>query len=346
MPVFNGARHLPETLACLGRQTFTDFEIIIVDDGSTDDTPRILAEFARSDQRCRVITQANKGQVAARNLGVGAAKAPLIAWLDADDIAEKDRFARQVDFLRTHPQVAAVGSAITLIDQDGVEGGVASYPEGAAEVAASMSKTCALAHSAVMMRKAPFLAIGGYRQPFLHAEDYDLWLRLLDHHDAHNLREPLLRYRQHGGSVSFRHRRQQSLAALAARHCTRARRAGRPDPFDGRKELVDGNIFAELAITPAEEAVFRFECLASCVADRLNATMDAWIIENLDRSWELRAHLPRGRYARRCLAPFVHMRWKEGNRSEALRWLGRALMRAPFACLWQLAVLSLRRPPP
>ena len=346
MAVFNGARYLPETLASLRSQTFKDFEIVVVDDGSTDDTPAILAEFARSDERCRIITQPNKGQVAARNLGVEAAKAPLIAWLDADDIAEKDRFARQVDFLGAHPRVAAVGSAITLIDQDGVEGAVASYPEGAAEVAASMSKTCALAHSAVMMRKAPFLTIGGYRQPFLHAEDYDLWLRLLDHHDAHNLREPLLRYRQHGGSLSFRHRRQQSLAALAARHCTRARRAGRPDPFDGRKELVDGNVFTQLSISSEEEAVFRFECLASCVADRLNATMDAWIIENLDRSWELREHLPRGRYARRCLAPYVRMRWKEGNRREALRWLGRALMRAPLACLWQLAVLSLRQPSP
>jgi hypothetical protein len=346
MAVFNGARYLPETLASLGSQTFKDFEIVIVDDGSTDATPSILKEFAESDPRCRIITQPNKGQVAARNLGVEAAKAPLIAWLDADDIAEKERFARQVDFLRAHPRVAAVGSAITLIDENGVEAGVTFYPEGAAEVAASMTKTCALAHSAVMMRKAPFLGIGGYRQALLHAEDYDLWLRLLDHYDAHNLKEPLLRYRQHGGSVSFRHRRQQSLAAMAARHSTKARRAGGPDPLDGRSQPVDGNIFAELAIPPPEEAVFRFECLASCVADRLNTAMEAWIVENLVRSWELRDHLPRGRYVRRCLVPYVRMRWQQDDRREAFRWLGRALMRAPLACLFQLMLLPLRKPIP
>lgn len=346
MPVHNGARYVTESLESLRRQSFTDFEIVVVDDGSSDDTPRILAEFATSEPRCRIITQPNQGQAVARDLGVKEAKAPLIAWLDADDIAEETRLARQVAFLGAHPHVAAVGSAIRLIDGEGRVTGLAPYPCGSAEVATAMSTECALAHSAVTMRKAAFMKVGGYRQAFLHAEDYDLWLRLLDEHAVDNLKEPLVRYRQHGGSVSFRYRRQQSLAALAAKHCMRARRAGRPDPYAGRTKLMDESLFADLSIPPQEEALFRFECLASCLTGPLTASMDAWIVENLGRTWELRGLLPRGRYVHRCLCPYVRMRWRDGNKAEALRWLARALTRAPLACLSRLLSPLFRKTSP
>jgi len=335
MAVFNGDRYLPETLASLRAQTFADFEIIVVDDGSTDDTARILADFAGQDGRCRIITQTNQGQVAARNLGAAQAAAPLLAWLDADDVAEPERLAKQTDYLRVHPEIAALGSALRIIDATSTELSVQPYPVGSVAVANRMLEESALAHSAVMMRREVFLKIGGYRSAFLHAEDYDLWLRLLDRYAADNLPEPLVRYRQHADSLSFRSRRQQSLAAFAARYAARARRAGKPDPFINRALPINGEIFGELSVTSADEAAFRFACLTSCLNPAGQAIEDAWITENLQRSWALRRHLPRGRYVRRCLIPYAHRAWNQGRRGEALGWLWKAITRAPLTACWR-----------
>jgi glycosyltransferase involved in cell wall biosynthesis len=336
MAVFNGARFLPETLASLQAQTLGDFEIVIVDDGSTDDTPRLLDAFARAEPRCRILTQTNQGQVAARNLGVRSAKAPLIAWLDADDIAEPERFALQRAHLDSHPELAAVGSAIRTIDENSQVTAIVPYPTGPANVAQAMLSSSALAHSAVMMRRAAFMAIGGYREALLHTEDYDLWLRLLDGHSVDNLPMPLVRYRIHGGSISFRHRRQQSLAAFAARHSAAERRAGRPDPLEGRLTPVGDEIFAELSIGAADEGAFRLECLAAALHPAGQPLEGAWLEDNIARTWELRGHLPRGRHVRRCLVPYARRAWSLRHWKESLVWLARAFSRQPLAACWRL----------
>jgi glycosyltransferase involved in cell wall biosynthesis len=336
MAVYNGARFLPETLASLQSQDMSDFEIVIVDDGSTDETPRLLNAFAQVEPRCRILTQTNQGQVAARNLGARSATAPLIAWLDADDIAEPERLSTQRAHLEAHPGLGAIGSAIRTIDEASAVTATVPYPTGPDKVAQAMRSGSALAHSAVMMRRDIFMEIGGYREALLHAEDYDLWLRLLDAHSADNLPSTLVRYRMHRGSLSFRRRRQQSLAAFAARHCAAERRAGRPDPLEGRRDPVGDEIFSEWTIDQAEEAAFRMECLASALHPAGQPIEEAWLADNLRRSWELRHHLPRGRHVRRCLVPYARRAWSLRRWRESLSWLARAFFRQPLAASWRL----------
>jgi glycosyltransferase involved in cell wall biosynthesis len=342
MAVYNGERWLAETLASLAGQTFGDFEVVAIDDGSTDGSAAILAEAAARDARYRVITQANRGLVASLNRGLAEARAPLVARLDADDIAEPERFARQVAFLHVHPEVAVLGSAIRIIGEDGVFGRLQSYPCGPAEVAAGMLHRCAFAHPAVMMRRDAVLAIGGYREAFRHAEDYDLWLRLGERHALDNLPEALLRYRQHVGSVSFRHRQQQALAAFVARLCACARRSGKPDPLHGFNQPMEPGILKELRLEPAQEAEFRLESLKAALWPAGQDNDDGWLEENMELAWGLRSHLHSGSFVRRCVIPYVRRCHRQGRAEIARRWTRRAFALAPLSAAWGL-LTSARR---
>ncbi len=342
MAVYNGERWLAETLASLAGQTFGDFEIVAIDDGSTDGSTAILAEAAARDVRYRVITQANRGLVASLNRGLAEARAPLVARIDADDIAEPERFARQVAFLEAHPQVAVLGSAIRIIGEDGVFGRLQSYPRGPAAVAADMLHGCALAHPSVMMRREAVLAAGGYREAFRHAEDYDLWLRLGERHGLDNLPEPLLRYRQHGTSVSFRNRQQQALATFVARYCAYARRSGKPDPLHGFNQPMDLGVLKELRLKPAQEAAFRLESLKAALWPAGQDNDDAWLEENLELAWGLRSHLPPGSFVRRCVIPYVRRCRQQGHAEIARRWTRRAFALAPLSAGWALLTADRR----
>src|SRR5207245_1926293 len=160
-------------------QSFNDFELIAIDDGSTDQSAALLADFARSDRRIRLISRANTGIVTSLNQSLDLASGEYVARMDADDIALLSRLARQVAFLDAHPDVAVLGSAITLIDEDGGTIRDVAYPLTPPEVSRFLIEVgCALAHPAVMMRRADVAAVGGYRAAYRHAEDYDLWLRI------------------------------------------------------------------------------------------------------------------------------------------------------------------------
>src|SRR4051812_47715917 len=119
MPVYNGAAYLAEAVRSMLGQTFEDYEFVIVDDGSTDRTPRILAEFERQDRRIRVISRANTGIVGALNDGIAAAEAPLVARMDADDVSTPQRLHRQVAYLLDHPEVVVLGSRVIGTDPYG-----------------------------------------------------------------------------------------------------------------------------------------------------------------------------------------------------------------------------------
>ncbi|RYD20647.1 MAG: glycosyltransferase [Lysobacteraceae bacterium] len=116
MSTYNAGRFLPETLASIQAQTIRDIRIIIVDDGSTDNSPELLAQAARQDPRIHVITQANGGIVAALNAGLAACTAPFIARHDADDLSNPDRFERQIRYLEANPDCVAVAGAARQID--------------------------------------------------------------------------------------------------------------------------------------------------------------------------------------------------------------------------------------
>ncbi len=119
LPVYNGEAYLALAVDSILVQTFRDFELIAVHGGSTDRSPEILRDFADRDMRVRVVRQDGKGLVGALNQGIALARGELLARMDADDIAHPDRFATQVAFLRGNPDIAVVGSAMTLIDEAG-----------------------------------------------------------------------------------------------------------------------------------------------------------------------------------------------------------------------------------
>jgi glycosyltransferase involved in cell wall biosynthesis len=231
MPVHNAASYLPAAVGSILGQTFRDFELIAVDDGSTDNSLDILRQLAAGDSRIRVITRPGTGIVGALNDGLAAARGELIARMDADDVALPRRFERQVAFLRGKPDCVAVGSAVLLIDSDGDPICVQTWAETHEEIDSLLLRGHGgLAHPTAMMRTAALRHVGGYRKQYEWIEDKDLWLRLAEIGRLANLLDPLLQYRLHGTSVcAQREREQQRLwEQLLAETYQRRRLAAKP----------------------------------------------------------------------------------------------------------------------
>jgi tetratricopeptide (TPR) repeat protein len=288
MSVYNGEAYLAEAVDSILGQSFRDFEFVIINDGSTDGTGPLLKKYAAQDSRIVLIEQENTGLVGALNRGLAAARAPYIARMDADDIALPDRLARQYEYLEKHPDIAVLGAAITLIDQDNQRIRDIAYPQGDAEISAFIKKGSPLAHPVVMMRTDIIRALGGYRAAYRHAEDYDLWLRVFEHHRLDNLPALLLRYRQHDNKVGVRHATQQGLATTVARVTHRLRASGRPDPTASMTALDPNTISRQLGLTPDEEAVFNLEVLNVMHAALVSA--ENWA--ELDGHFDRLARLP------------------------------------------------------
>jgi glycosyltransferase involved in cell wall biosynthesis len=203
MPAYNATRYLREAIDSVLAQSFADFELILLDDGSTDQTPQVLKEYAWRDARIRVHGGANRGISQTLNDGLAMARGEFIARMDADDISLPERFAKQVRFLREHPEHVLVGSRCMMIDPEGFpiceKFDIALDHE---EINASLMKMgWPLVHPAVMMRAAAVRSIGGYDVTYRTNQDHDLFLRLAEIGRLANLPEVLLKYRQHLQSV-------------------------------------------------------------------------------------------------------------------------------------------------
>lgn len=230
MPVHNGEAYLRTAIESVLRQEFSNFELLCVDDGSTDTSSSILHDYAKADGRVRVIQRGRQGLVASLNLGLKSAVAPIVARMDADDICSPERFAKQFEYLRQHPEVWVVGTGRELIDGGGKKFHTPELVHGADTVAATMLRNCAICHPTVMMRRLSILELGGYREVFRHAEDYDLWLRVIEHAKIDNLPFVGIHHRIHQGSVSEKYKIQQRISAALALACHQLRLRGLPDP--------------------------------------------------------------------------------------------------------------------
>jgi glycosyltransferase involved in cell wall biosynthesis len=242
--VYNGERFLQQALDSILAQTFEDFEVVVVDDGSTDATPAILHDLSRRDERIQVHRHENRGLARAINRAVALARAPIIARLDADDVALPTRLEHQVVFLAENPAVALVGGAAVFIDERGKVFAEARYPTENAEIRLAFEHTTPFVHSAATFRRTAFETVGGYRAAFVDAEDLDLWLRLSEQHVVANLPEAVVQYRLHGDQASVRNLEQQAVSALAARTAWRARAHGGPDPFADVQRLDEAALAA------------------------------------------------------------------------------------------------------
>ena len=208
MPVRNGMPWLPAAVATIASQTFQNFELIVLEDGSTDRTPLWLNTLR--DRRIRVIPTHGIGIARALNLGLEAARGIYVARHDADDESMPTRFARQVALLDAQPDIDVVATVADYIDEDGralddewvrtvrAQQDVALTPEA---IASAMPLTCCVTHGSIMARAEVMRAAGGYRAEFIPADDYDLWLRLLPRHRFIKIADPLYRYRVHRGQL-------------------------------------------------------------------------------------------------------------------------------------------------
>ena len=201
MPVYNAERYVARAVASICEQTFSDFEFIIVNDGSTDGTLAILQDFAKRDARIKLISRPNTGVVGASNDALAPARGELIARMDGDDIAMPTRFEKQVRYMRAHPECAALGSWVRMIDTDDDPVRIYRVPLGHDDIDRALFETWAIFHPTMMTRRELIMRVGGYREPFAALEDLDLLLRLSEHGRLANLPEPLVQYRQHASSM-------------------------------------------------------------------------------------------------------------------------------------------------
>ncbi len=180
MPVFNGGALVGRAVASIVDQTFADFELVVIDDGSTDETAAELARWA-DDPRVRVVRhEQNLGLVASLNQGLSLCRGELVARLDADDWSATTRLERQVAVFRSRPEIVLTSSAYDRVDADGrlIRRGVP--PRSHAALAVAMLAGTRTQHSTMMFRRDAALAVGGYDASWYPVEDYDLWLRMLD----------------------------------------------------------------------------------------------------------------------------------------------------------------------
>jgi cellulose synthase/poly-beta-1,6-N-acetylglucosamine synthase-like glycosyltransferase len=204
MPVYNGEAHLDEAIESVLQQDFPDFEFIIVDDGSGDRTPAMLASWAARDRRIVLLrNEVNRGVSHALNVGLAAARGEYIARQDADDIAMQGRFALEVALLDREPDVVLVSMNYEVITEDGtvIERARVSRPEVLIRWRFLFSNAIG-GHGQVMFRRNTIQELGGYSEEAPWAEDYDLWIRVLSRGRIVVLPESGMRYRIHGNRSS------------------------------------------------------------------------------------------------------------------------------------------------
>ncbi len=200
MSVYNGAPWVREGVESVLTQTAPDLELIVIDDGSTDATPELLG--AIRDARLRVERQARAGLTRSLNHALRLSTAPLVARMDADDVALPERFARQLAFLERHPDVGLLGTGCHEISSSGEVLRTIVPPTDNPAIRRALIRRNPFVHSSVMMRREALEAAGGYDEGLPVAQDYDLWVRMSRVTRLANLPEPLVLRRLTPGRVS------------------------------------------------------------------------------------------------------------------------------------------------
>ncbi len=248
MPVRDGERYLDQALLSIRAQTLRDLEIVVVDDGSRDGTAGILRRHGAEDPRLKIVRQPPAGVAAALNRGIAESSAPLLARMDADDVARPHRLQAQHEVLLAHPRVAVLGSAYEVIDRAGRIRRLVRPPLSPADIGRILQTSNCIAHPTVLMRREAVVSVGGYRHAFPACEDYDLWLRLAEKAELLNMSEPLLLYREHAGQETRRDIEQRSLSELAVRLSARFRRDGLVDPIGAGEGGITRRRLVELGV--------------------------------------------------------------------------------------------------
>jgi glycosyltransferase involved in cell wall biosynthesis len=260
LPVYNCERYIGDSIASILSQTFVDYEIIIIDDGSTDRSSEIVQAF--QDPRLNFIRQDNRGLAATLNRGISLARGRYIARQDQDDLSHPDRLALQVAYMESHPRCGLLGTWAQIMEGDTLTERFHRHPVVPSELRYHLLFNNPFVHSSVLLRRSVLEAIGGYsadpaRQP---PEDYELWSRISRQHDIANLPQVLLNYREIPGSMS---------------------RVG-PSPFREKLIMISSeNIAAASNLTVADPDIRAIAAITHGAADTLLSRPDFRRMQNI-----------------------------------------------------------------
>jgi GT2 family glycosyltransferase len=307
LPVFNAKDYLHEAVDSILKQTFQDFELILMDDGSTDGSLQIAEEFARLDSRVRLFSDIHKGLGYWLNFGLSAAKGELVARMDADDVSLPQRLERQVAFLEANPNVLLVGVQVQAMVGKSLTDFRPAFPTSPVSIRRALGTGTCFCHPAVLMRREPVLRCGGYRPWTIPAEDRELWLRLAEIGDLANLGQVLLYYRYHPGASTQKLDDARMLINLVVQTAARMRRQGRPDPLSSPVS-IDESLLERMEISERDAARAIIDITASrgiqqahLFRDPANARMMMndlgrhWAAGKLPRKYEAQKHWVEGR---------------------------------------------------
>lgn len=257
IPFLNVDKYLFHCLEGVLCQTGVDLQVVLVhDSGLSSDSLNYLNDFLSKKNVNYLLVKAEKrGMALALNTGLNACIYEFVARVDSDDIMLPNRLQSQVQYLASNQRVVAIGGQLEFILEDGSPATprYSNYPTGVDVVREAFERGCYVAHPAITFRKSSVLELGGYREDFKFAEDYDLWLRILDVGDIDNLPFPVTQYRQHSGQASnnFELIELYSLAANVSREWRRKGITGIPSisslinwpvspvNLSGRQELIN-----------------------------------------------------------------------------------------------------------
>jgi hypothetical protein len=345
MVVRNMERFLADSIESILAQTFRDFEFVIVDFGSTDRSSAIVEQYRAKDSRIRLHSIGECSLPEARTASLQFARGQHIALMDADDIAFPQRLERQVAYLESHPDVALLGSAIECMDEHGKRQFTREFPLSDADIRVGLQRGTVLHQTTVIFRRGVLDTVKGYRRAFPLSEDYDLWLRVIEHFRVANLAEPLVRYRLHSHQVSVRKLRQEITCLVAARAAAQLRARGSEDPL-WRVDEITPAVLAQLGVSDATLNAALF----AGYSDWMNAMLQAG---NHDAALELirqMVQLPRGGSAdnaivsNACLtAAQIHL--QRGAFLAAQLWTIRAVAIRPVVAARPFKALLQRTPP-
>lgn len=195
LPVYNGEKYLKEAIESILNQTYTNFEFIIIDDGSKDSSLEIIKEYEKEDERIIVISRENKGLIATLNEGIEKAKGKYIARMDQDDISLPNRFEEQLKIMENDKEIVVCGSWVNVFGENRKEK-ISKYFQHDKQIKANLIMSCCFAHPSVMMRRDAFVDNNiWYDENFKNAEDYHLWTQLAKVGKFYNIPKVLLNYR-------------------------------------------------------------------------------------------------------------------------------------------------------
>lgn len=220
MPNYNEAPFLRVALDSILKQTWKNFECIIVDDGSSDGSREIIQEYAQKDPR--IIFLANEKNLLickTLNRGLGVARGKYVARMDSDDVCMPNRLETQVRFLELpeNSRVGVVGSSVKVINEHGEQVGEKKFPLGDTDIRNMIWYQTPIQHSSAMIRKQAIEECGNYDNDYVYAEDLELWVKIGQKYELRNLPETLVQYRVHGTNDIFKHQKRMIKNALRVR---------------------------------------------------------------------------------------------------------------------------------